>query len=57
LDVVVILRLNQIQFLSQGHLPADLFESLAFDSKNLEKLENRIKELQIEKANEKKQFR
>ncbi len=54
---MVILRLNQIQFLSQGHLPADLFESLAFDSKNLEKLENRIKELQIEKANEKKQFR
>jgi hypothetical protein len=57
LDVVVMLRLDQIQFLKNNYIPADLSEALAFDSSNLEKLENRIRELQVEKLNEKKQFK
>lgn len=57
LDIVVTLRLNQIQFLEKGKLPADLSKALAFDSKDLDRLENRIKELQIEKHTEKKLFK
>lgn len=57
LDIVVTLRLNQIEFLKDGRLPADLSASLAFDSRDLERLHNRIKELQVEKATEKKLFR
>jgi hypothetical protein len=51
------MRLNQIQFLDKGKLPADLSSSLAFNSDNLDKLQVRIKDLQHEKAHEKKLFR
>lgn len=57
LDIVVTLRLNQIEFLKDGRLPADLSASLAFDSRDLDRLHNRIKELQVEKTAEKKLFR
>ena len=51
------MRLNQLQFLGDGRLPADLSEALVFDSKNLEKLQERIKELKQEKEAEKKLFK
>jgi hypothetical protein len=51
------MRLNQIQFLDKGKLPADLSNALTFDSHNLDKLQVRIKDLQHEKAHEKKLFR
>lgn len=57
LDIVVMLRLNQIQFLENGKLPADLSKALAFDSHDLDRLKNRIKELQNEKHTEKKLFK
>lgn len=57
LDIVVTLRLSQIEFLKDGVLPADLSAALAFDSKDLDRLHRRIKELQIEKATEKKLFK
>ncbi|CAF0711556.1 unnamed protein product [Brachionus calyciflorus] len=57
LDIVVTLRLSQIQFLNKGRLPADLSEALAFDAKNLDRLQSRIKELEVEKAAEKKLFK
>jgi hypothetical protein len=57
LDIVVTMRLNQLQYLSKGRLPADLAESLAFDSKNLDRLQSRIKELQEEKFKEKELFK
>lgn len=57
LDIVVMLRLNQIEYLKDGRLPSDLSASLAFDSRDLERLQRRIKELQVEKAAEKKLFK
>ena len=51
------MRLNQIQFLVNGRLPINLSESLAFDSKNLEKLQARISDLKVEKSYEKKLFK
>lgn len=57
LDIVVTMRLSQVQFLDKGRLPSDLSEALAFDSNNLDRLQSRIKELQVEKASEKKLFR
>lgn len=51
------MRLNQLQFLDKNHLPADLSSALVFDSKNLDRLQSRIKELQVEKAAEKKLFK
>ena len=43
LDIVVMLRLNQIDYLKDGRLPSDLSASLAFDSRDLERLQRRIK--------------
>lgn len=57
LDIVITLRLSQIEFLKDGRLPADLSASLAFDSRDLDRLHRRIKELQVEKVAEKKLFR
>lgn len=57
LDIVVILRMAQIQFLNKGRFPSDLSQSLAFDSQNLDRLQTRIKELEAEKASEKKLFK
>lgn len=57
LDIVVIMRLSQLQFLNNGHLPNDLSSALVIDSNKLDRLQNRIKELQVEKASEKKLFK
>lgn len=57
LDIVITLRLSQIEFLKNGRLPADLSAALAFDSRDLDRLHRRIKELQAEKAAEKKLFK
>ncbi len=57
LDIVVTMRLQQLQFLESKKLRNNLTDALAFDSKNLVRLQNRIKELQIEKSAEKKSFK
>ena len=57
MDIVVTLQLDQIQFMEKGYLPNDLGDALVFDSKNLDRLQERIKELQGEKVNEKKRFK
>ncbi len=57
MDIVVTLQLDQIQFMEKGYLPNDLGDTLVFDSKNLDRLQERIKELQGEKVNEKKRFK
>ena len=57
LDIIVTLRFDQIQFIEKGYLPNDLSDALVFDSKNLVRLQERIKELQAEKVNEKKRFK
>ncbi|KAI9014667.1 hypothetical protein BC832DRAFT_164254 [Gaertneriomyces semiglobifer] len=57
LDVVVPLRLHQIQYLEKGLLPADLSQALVFVGEGLTKLKNRIRELQQEKADIRKQHK
>lgn len=50
LDVVVPLRLHQLQYLEKNSLAADLSSALVFVEDGLRKLKNRIKELHQEKA-------
>ncbi|KAJ3086753.1 Cilia- and flagella-associated protein 44 [Quaeritorhiza haematococci] len=50
LDVVVSLRLHQLQYLEKNALPSNLSQALVFVGQTLVKLRNRIKELQQEKA-------
>ncbi|XP_076020168.1 cilia- and flagella-associated protein 44 [Genypterus blacodes] len=50
LDVVVPLRLHQIEFLTNGSVPKDLSSALVLDWTELNRLQERIKELQIEKS-------
>ncbi|KAI8853754.1 hypothetical protein BC829DRAFT_382054 [Chytridium lagenaria] len=57
LDVVVPLRLHQVQFLEKNAIPQDLSQSLVFVNDGLMKLRNRIKELQQEKADIRKQHK
>jgi hypothetical protein len=57
LDIVVTMNFNQLQYLEKGYLQSDLSDALVFDSKNLDRLQERIKELQSEKVNEKKSFK
>ena len=57
MDIVVTLNFDQIQYVEKGFLPADLKDALVFDFRNLERLQNRIKELQVEKHTEKKRFK
>ena len=51
------MRFDQIQLMEKGYLPTDLTDALVFDSRNLDRLQERIKELQAEKINEKKRFK
>ena len=57
LDIVVTIRLNQLQYLEKGKLPNELSDALVFDSRNLDRLQGRIKELQSEKVSEKKLYK
>lgn len=57
LDVVVPLRLHQIQFLERNALPTNLAPALVFVNEGLVKLRSRIKELQQEKADIRKQHK
>ncbi|XP_078512752.1 cilia- and flagella-associated protein 44 isoform X2 [Lissotriton helveticus] len=48
--VVVLLRLHQVEHIINGEIPRDLSASLVFTNKALEGLQLRIRELQVEKA-------
>nr|XP_019967523.1 PREDICTED: cilia- and flagella-associated protein 44-like [Paralichthys olivaceus] len=50
LDVVVPLRLHQIKFVVDGSVPLDLTEALVVDRAELTRLKERIKQLQVEKT-------
>ncbi|CAB1452581.1 unnamed protein product [Pleuronectes platessa] len=52
LDVVVPLRLHQIEFVVDGSVPSDLSEGLVVDRAELARLGQRIKQLQVEKAHQ-----
>jgi hypothetical protein len=49
LDVVITLKMHQVQCLVDGKQPADLSECLVFTNAGLQKLRNRIRELKDEK--------
>ncbi|KAJ1559074.1 Cilia- and flagella-associated protein 44, partial [Nowakowskiella sp. JEL0078] len=57
LDVVVPLRIHQLQYLEKSSLPLDLSAALVFVNEGLFKLKSRIKELQQEKADIRKQHK
>nr|KAJ3422153.1 Cilia- and flagella-associated protein 44 [Polyrhizophydium stewartii] len=57
LDVVVPLRFHQIQLLERNSIPSDLSSALVFINEGLFKLRSRIRELQQEKADIKKQHK
>ena len=57
LDVVVVLRLQQIQYMLNSALPQDLSQCLVFNSPGLVRLQHRINELEKEKAEQKRLYR
>ncbi|XP_053372820.1 cilia- and flagella-associated protein 44-like [Mercenaria mercenaria] len=57
LDVVVSLKLHQIQYMINGILPQDLSQTLVFESNGVTRLQMRIKELEHEKHSQKKYMR
>jgi hypothetical protein len=57
LDVIVPLKISQIQYLEDGHIPTDLSSALVFYNEGLASLNRRILELKDEKINIKKQHR
>nr|XP_046230506.1 cilia- and flagella-associated protein 44 isoform X2 [Scatophagus argus] len=50
LDVVVPLRLNQIEFVINGSVPPDLSPALVLDKTELRRLQERIRQLNMEKS-------
>lgn len=57
LDVVVTLKLHQIQYMINAVLPQDLSQTLVFESNGVNRLQHRIKELEHEKQLQKKQMK
>ncbi|XP_048254045.1 cilia- and flagella-associated protein 44-like isoform X2 [Haliotis rufescens] len=57
LNVVVTLKLNQIQYMLNNVLPQDLSQTLVFESNGVVRLQQRIKELEHEKFLQKKQMK
>ncbi|XP_069115004.1 cilia- and flagella-associated protein 44-like isoform X2 [Argopecten irradians] len=57
LDVIVTLKLHQIQYMINGQLPQDLAQTLVFESNGVVRLQQRIKELEHEKHAQKKHMR
>lgn len=57
LDVVVPLRLHQVEHVVNGAVPADLSSCLVFTNQSLTGLQKRIKELQLEKGEQRSLYR
>ena len=57
LDVVVSLKLHQIQYVNGGVLPIDLSPTLVFEASGVVRLTHRIKELEHEKHMQKKSMK
>ncbi|XP_068191495.1 cilia- and flagella-associated protein 44-like [Antennarius striatus] len=53
LDVAVPLRLSQIEFVADGSVPSDLTPALVLDKKELRRLQDRIKQFEVEKNQQK----
>lgn len=50
IDVIVSLRMHQIEYLVDGNLPTDLSQALVFSEQELERLKRRVEELDQEKS-------
>ena len=57
LDVVVPLRLNQVEHVYNAAVPSDLSQCLVFANNALTGLQRRIKELQLEKSEQRKFYK
>merc|ERR1712136_167205 len=57
LDVVVPLRLSQVEHVINAQVPADLSQCLVFGNASLAALQRRIKELQAEKSEQRKFYK
>uniref|UniRef100_A0A803J8E9 Cilia- and flagella-associated protein 44 n=1 Tax=Xenopus tropicalis TaxID=8364 RepID=A0A803J8E9_XENTR len=57
LDVVVPLKLHQVDYLVNGEIPGDLSQALVFTNQSLESLQQRIRELQQEKVEKRELYR
>mgnify|MGYP001188008898 CR=1 FL=1 len=55
IDVIITLKMHQVEFLEKGRLPTDLGQGLVFSGKSLESLRGRVKDLVQEKAALKRQ--
>ncbi|XP_041667527.1 cilia- and flagella-associated protein 44 [Cheilinus undulatus] len=53
LDIVIPLRLSQIEFLTNGSVPSDLSPALVLNRTELNRLQERIEQLQVEKDQQK----
>lgn len=53
----MVLRFHQIQYMINSVLPQDLSQCLVFNSPGLVRLQHRIKELEKEKAEQKRLYR
>uniref|UniRef100_A0A7N6BMS0 Cilia- and flagella-associated protein 44 n=1 Tax=Anabas testudineus TaxID=64144 RepID=A0A7N6BMS0_ANATE len=56
LYVVVPLRLHQIEYVTSGSVPSDLSPALVLDRTELSRLQERIKELQVEKGQQRELY-
>ncbi|XP_069562406.1 cilia- and flagella-associated protein 44 [Brachyistius frenatus] len=57
LDLVVPIRLHQIEFVTNGSMPSDLSEALVLNMTELNRLQQRIHQLQAEKLHQKDLYR
>ncbi|XP_028274026.1 cilia- and flagella-associated protein 44 [Parambassis ranga] len=57
LDVVVPLRLHQIEYVTDGSMPSDLSQALVLNKSELNRMQQCIKELQAEKLQQKERHR
>ncbi|XP_075448975.1 cilia- and flagella-associated protein 44 isoform X2 [Ascaphus truei] len=57
LHVVVPLKLHQVEYMINGEVPNDLAQALVFTNKSLESLQQRIKELQMEKVEKRELYK
>ncbi|KAM4795585.1 cilia- and flagella-associated protein 44 [Rhinophrynus dorsalis] len=57
LHVVVPLKLHQVDYIINGEIPSDLSQALVFTNSSLESLQQRIRELQLEKVEKRELYR
>ncbi|XP_040277654.1 cilia- and flagella-associated protein 44, partial [Bufo bufo] len=57
LYVVVPLKLHQVDYIINGEIPSDLSQALVFTNNSLESLQHRIRELQMEKVEQRELYK